>query len=40
MSRANRGLDDLPPAVCWYCGEQILDDDQECAARSEGVCRP
>jgi hypothetical protein len=31
---------DLPPAVCDFCGEQILEDDQACPALDEGVCRP
>ncbi|MFB6161768.1 MAG: hypothetical protein ABEJ61_11445 [Haloferacaceae archaeon] len=40
MSRTDRLVDDLPPAVCDYCGEQIVEDEQRCPARDEGVCRP
>jgi hypothetical protein len=41
MSRSDRPVSaDLPPAICEFCGGEIVEDEQPCPARSEGVCRP
>jgi hypothetical protein len=31
--------DDLPAAICEYCGECITDDEPECPARADGRCQ-
>jgi hypothetical protein len=33
-------LDDLGDPICWYCGADIEDPDQECMALDDGRCRP
>lgn len=42
MSQQRReiDLDDLPAPCCDYCGGRIEDDEQQCPALDEGVCRP
>jgi hypothetical protein len=42
VSRVDRVAedDDLPPAVCWFCGTEFVDPERGCPARDEGRCRP
>lgn len=42
MSRAVErvDLDSLGLAICEFCGEAIVDSDQNCPARDDGRCAP
>jgi hypothetical protein len=42
MSREVRDpdLSGLPTPCCDFCGGRIEDDQQQCPALDEGVCRP